>query len=82
MSCSAFDPTALLGSASCLVLADTDAVSAWVDSVVTSNERVSVMAVGRYETNQAVRTQLLALGVERERMTFRTYWKPGRVGRE
>ena len=40
------------------------------------------MAVGRYETNQAVRAQLLALGVERDRMTFRTYWKPGLAGME
>ena len=40
------------------------------------------MAVGQYETNQAVRAQLLAIGVARDRMTFRTYWKPGRAGLE
>ena len=33
MSCSTIDPSTLFGSATCLVLADADAMSAWIDSV-------------------------------------------------
>jgi len=56
----------------------------WLESLVATDraDGLGVMIVGEQSANHAVRQRAYALGVPRERVVTRTFWRPDRAGIE
>lgn len=66
------------------VCADEEAMKSWLTDFLTNTgvEKVGVFLVGEQSANQALRQHAFSLGVSKERLATRTFWRPDKVGLE
>lgn len=70
-----------IGAVSAEIVAD---APAWLESLIAEGgvDGLGVVVVGEQSANHAVRQRALALGVSRDRVVTRTFWRPDRAGIE
>ena len=63
---------------------DEDDMKSWLTDFLTTNgiDAVGVFLVGEQSVNQALRQHAFSLGVSKERLATRTFWRPDKVGLE
>jgi len=66
------------------VCVDEDAMKSWMTDFLTRNgvESAGVFLVGEQSANQALRQHAFSLGLSKERLATRTFWRPDKVGLE
>ena len=66
------------------VCVDEEAMKSWLTNFLTNTgvESVGVFLVGEQSANQALRQHAFSLGVGKERLATRTFWRPDKVGLE
>jgi len=63
---------------------DEDDMKSWLTDFLTTNgiDAVGVFLVGEQSANQALRQHAFSLGVSKDRLATRTFWRPDKVGLE
>jgi len=81
------DTTALLLESGCTSVSVVSATAVHEGDLAVvvdewGSDGVGVVVVGEQAANHSVRTAAIALGISRERVATRTFWRPDRVGLE
>ena len=76
--------SAFVGASAMEACRDEDAMKSWLADFLTSQgtANVGVFLVGEQSVNQSLRQHAFSLGLDKDRLATRTFWRPDKAGLE